>query len=64
MLTGIICNDLSCHLFTSYERALDSKMNECLRSRLSVLNEHLGSFTHLAEMIITLFLDKFVIPNN
>ena len=29
-LTGIICNDLSCHLFSSCERALDSKLNGCL----------------------------------
>ena len=62
MLIGIICNDLSCHLFTSYEWALDSKINESLRSRLSVLNEHLGSLTHLVEVIIAIFWYTFVIP--
>ena len=60
MLTGVICNDLSCHLFTSYERALDSKLNEYLRSRLSVLNGHLRPLTHLVEMIIAIFWYKFV----
>ena len=60
MLTGIICTDLSCRLFTSYERALDSKLNGYLWSRLSVLNGHLRSLTHLVEMIIALFWYKFI----
>ena len=60
MLTGIICKDLSCHLFTSSERALDSQLNGYLGSRRSVLNGHLRSLSHLVEMIIALFWYKFV----
>ena len=60
MLTGIICNDFSCHIFTSYEWALDSKLNGYLRSRLSVMNGHLRSLTHLAEIIIAIFWYKIV----
>ena len=57
-------NDLSCHLFTSCERALDSKLNGCLCSRLSVLNGHLSSLTHLAEMIIAILWYQFEFQNN
>ena len=60
MLTGIICSDLPCHLFTSYERALDGKLNRCLWSRLSVLNRHLRLLIHLVETIIAIFWYKFV----
>ena len=60
MLTGIICNNLSCQLFESYERAFDSKLKGYLRSRLSVLNGHVRSLRHLIEMIISIFWLKFV----
>ena len=60
ILTEIICNNLSCLLFESYERALDSKLEGYLRSRLSVLNGHVRSLTHLIEMIIAIFWYKFV----
>ena len=42
------------------EQALDSKLKEYLRSRLSVLNGHLRPLTHLVEMIIVIFWYKFV----
>ena len=37
MLTGIICNDLSCHLFTSYERVLVIQA-VCIERALAIIN--------------------------